>query len=197
MILKGWISTLGLVVLAATWSGCALFGNPDGLPKQVACVDDEIRIGDELTISLLVSSDAPIDKQFIVRADGTVNLQHLDPIVAAGKKFGQFEKEVEAAYINKKIYSKLTVLVKPGDRFYTVGGEVFQKGRLIYVGQTTVLRAIVSAGDFTEFANRRKVQIIRASGETEIMDCVRARKNPKQLDRPLCPGDAIFVPRSL
>ena len=195
MILKGWISILGLFVLAATWTGCA----SDDLtkPKQIVCVDDEIRIGDELTVSLLVSSDPPIDKQFIVRADGTVNLQHLDPIVAAGKKFGQFEKEVEAAYINKKIYSKLTVLVKPGDRFYTVGGEVNAKNRLVYVGQTTVLRAIVSAGDFTEFANRRKVQIIRASGETEIMDCKKARENPKKYDRPICPGDAIFVPRSL
>src|SRR5436190_17613974 len=191
MILKGWISVLGLFVLAVTWSGCV-----PPPPEKYECVDDVIRVGDELTISLLVGSDPPIDKQFIVRADGTVNLHQLDPIVAAGKKFIQFEKEVKAAYIEKGIYKKVTVLVKPGDRFYTVGGEVGSKGRMIYVGQTTVLRAIVSCGDFSEYANRRKVEIIRANGKREIMDCKEAREKP-ELDRPLCPGDAIFVPKSL
>ncbi len=193
MIWKGWIPALGLFVLAVTWTGC----ETPGAGSQFVCIDDEIRIGDELSISLLVSSDPPIDKTFVVRADGTVNLQHLGPFPAAGKKFGQFEKEVQKAYVEKKIYRELTVLVKPGDRFYSVGGEVATKGRQVYVGQTTVLRAIVSAGDFTEFANRRKVQIIRATGETEVMDCKKARDNPKKYDRPICPGDAIFVPRSL
>lgn len=191
MILKGWISVLGFFVLAVTLTGCK---TPP--PKEYICVDDEIRIGDELTISLLVASDAPIDKRFSVRADGTVNLPQIDPLVAAGKKFAKFEKEVEAAYIAKGIYKRLTVLVKPGDRFYTVGGEVSSKGRMIYVGQTTVLRAIVSCGDFSNYANRRKVEIIRADGKREIMDCIQARKDPRY-DRPICPGDAIFVPRSL
>jgi protein involved in polysaccharide export with SLBB domain len=194
MIWKGWISALALFVFAATWVGC----ETANMDKPFVCIDDEIRVGDELTISLLISSDPPADKQFVVRADGTVNLQHLNSVVAAGKKFNQFEKELQAAYIAKMIYreGQVTVIVKPGDRFYTVGGEVNTKGQRIYVGQTTVLRAIVSCGDFTEFANKRKVQITRANGTVEIMDCVKAIKNPK-LDRPLCPGDAIFVPRSL
>lgn len=68
--------------------------------------------------------------------------------------------------------------------------------RQIYVGSTTVLRAITSCGDFTEFANRRKVEIIRANGQREVMDCNKARKDPSKYDRPICPGDAIFVPRS-
>ena len=91
----------------------------------------------------------------------------------------------------------MTVVVKPGLRFYSVGGEVKQPGRQQYAGQITVLRAIVTCGDFTEFANRRKVEIIRASGQREVMDCNKARKDPMKFDRPICPGDAIFVPRSL
>ena len=195
MILKGWIPALGLFVLAATWTGC----ETPGPHTPFVCIDDEVRVGDELSISLLVSSDPAINSQVVVRADGAVNLQHLDQFPAAGKKFAQLEKDIQAAYIAKKIYreGQVTVLVKPGDRFYSVGGEVNTKGRQVYVGQTTVLRAIVSAGDFTEFANRRRVQIIRATGETEVMDCKKARENPKKYDRPICPGDAIFVPRSL
>jgi protein involved in polysaccharide export with SLBB domain len=86
--------------------------------------------------------------------------------------------------------------VKPDQRFYSVGGEVYQKGRQLYIGKTTVLRAIASCGDFTEFANRRKVEITRADGRREIMDCKAALRDPR-LDRPICPGDHINVPRSL
>ena len=192
MICKGWISALGLFVLAAIWAGCAT------LEPQApwVCIDDEVRLGDTLVISLLDIPEPLESKSFLVGSDGTVNLPLLGSIVATNKKFGAFEKEVQNLYLTRKIYRQVTVVVKPGDRFYSVGGEVYNKGRQIYVGQTTVLRAIISAGDFTEFASRRKVQISRANGTVEIMDCVKARKDPR-LDRPICPGDAIIVPRSL
>jgi polysaccharide export outer membrane protein len=93
------------------------------------------------------------------------------------------------------IFKKVTVVVKAGDRFYTVDGEVKGPDRKLYIGDTTVIRAIASAGGFTDFANRRKVKIIRASGQTEIIDCKKA-EDPKH-DRRICPGDVIIVPRSL
>jgi protein involved in polysaccharide export with SLBB domain len=192
MTWKGWISALGLFVLAATWVGCETAG-----PAQPpVCTDDEIRIGDTLTISLLDIPEALIDKQFVVRSDGSVNLPYLGAIKADKKKFGEFERQVQAGYIEKKIFKQVTVVVKPGDRFYSVGGEVKAPGRQIYTGQTTALRAIVTCGDFTEFANRKRVEIIRATGAREVMDCNKARENPTKYDRPICPGDAIFVPRS-
>ena len=193
MIWKGWISALGLFVLTATWIGCQTADTK----TQFVCVDDEIRIGDTLNISWLDIPEPITDKSFVVRNDGKVNLPFLGSVQTANKKFGEFEKEVQSAYIEKKIYRQVTVVVKPGERFYSVGGEVKAPGRQQYVGQTTVLRAIVTCGDFTEFANKRKVEIIRASGEREIMDCKKARENPKKSDRPICPGDAIFVQRSL
>lgn len=197
MIWKGWISALGLFVLAATWSGCALFGESDGPQKPYVCIDDEIRIGDTLTVSLLDIPEPITDKEFVVRNDGMVSLPYNLSIKAANKKFGDFEREVQTNYLARQIFRQVTVVVKPGLRFYSVGGEVKQAGPLHYIGQTTVLRAIVAAGDFNEFANRRKVEIIRANGEREIMDCNKARRDPKKYDRPVCPGDAIFVPRSL
>jgi polysaccharide export outer membrane protein len=191
MTWKSWISALGLFVLAATWAGCET-----ERAATFTCTDEEIRVGDTLTISLLDIPDPLQDKQFVVRSDGTVNLQYIGSMKAAGKKFGEFEKEIRAAYIDKKIFSSVTVVVKPGDRFYSVGGEVKAPGRQVYVGTTTALRAIVTCGDFTEFANRKKVEIIRHDGRRELMDCNKARKD-SAYDRPICPGDAIFVPRSL
>lgn len=192
MTWKGWISAISLLVAALCWTGCA---NHETVQPFV-CADDEIRIGDTLTINLLDIPDPLIDKQFVVRSDGTVNLPYVGSVEAAKKKFGQFEREVQQAYIDKKIFRQVTVVAKPGDRFYSVGGEVKAPGRQIYTGQTTALRAIVTCGDFTEFANRKKVEIIRSSGEREIMDCDKARENPTKYDRQICPGDAIFVPRS-
>ena len=192
---KGWILALGLLMLAAVWVGC---GTPPP-PQPYNCIDDEIRIGDTLNISYLdiPPEHQPAEKQFVVRSDGTVNLARIGAIPAANLKFGAFERAVEQAYIKAREFNHITVAVKPGVRFYTVGGEVNGKSRQEYVGQTTVLRAIASCGDFTEYANKRKVVIIRANGDREVMDCVQARKNPKKYDRPICPGDYIDVPRSL
>jgi protein involved in polysaccharide export with SLBB domain len=192
MTWKGWISSFGLLVLAAVWVGCK---TPPLLPPHV-CTDDVILLGDTLTISLLNIPDPPSEGQHVVRADGTVNIFRLGPVPAAGKKFSEFERETKDAYIEKKLYTQITVVVKPGDRFYTVAGEVNTHGvRLVYQGSTTVLRAIASAGDFTEFANRTEVAITRADGKREIVDCKHARTHP-EYDRTICPGDYIFVPRS-
>ena len=137
-----------------------------------------------------------LDKEFVIRTDGTINMPYLGSVKAAGKTFGQFERELQTAYIEKNVFKQITVAVKPGFRFYSVGGEVKAPARQTYSGPTTVLRAIVSCGDFNEFANRRKVELIRTSGEREIVDCIRARKDSR-FDRDVCPGDAIHVPRSL
>jgi protein involved in polysaccharide export with SLBB domain len=194
MIWKGWISALGLLVLVATWVGC----ETPGAVKPYICAADDIRAGDTLMISILDVPEAQriTDREVMVGGDGTINVPNLQSVQAAGKTFGQFQRELQTNYITAKIFRQPTVIVKPGLRFYSVGGEVKQPGRQAYSGQTTVLRAIVTAGDFTEFAKRTKVEIVRADGQYEIMDCNKARKNPK-FDRPICPGDSITVPRSL
>ena len=88
----------------------------------------------------------------------------------------------------------LTVTVVPKDQFYFVGGEVRSPNRFQYVGTTTVTRAIQSAGDFTDFARKTKVELIRVDGRIETVDCVKAWKNPS-LDLQVFPGDTIKVPR--
>lgn len=194
MTWKGWISALGLLVFVATWVGC----ETPGAVKPYICAADDIRAGDTLMISILDVPEAQriTDKEFVVRSDGTINVPNLQTVQAAGKTFGQFERELQTNYIAKKIFRQPTVVVKPGIRFYTVGGEVKAPARMAYSGGITVIRAIVSCGDFTDFANRKKVEISRANGDREVVDCIKARRDAKY-DRPICPGDAIFVPRSL
>jgi len=80
--------------------------------------------------------------------------------------------------------------------FY-VDGEVKSPGPKLYMGQpVTVLKAIASAGDFTDFAKRTKVTLTRLNGKKQTINCDKARKDPR-LDAPVYPGDTIHVPRRI
>ena len=84
----------------------------------------------------------------------------------------------------------------PGDRVYYVTGEVKQPGRQLYAGETTVTKAITTAGDFTDFANHKKVWLIRANGQRIKVNwtkrCKIRRKDPQ-----VYPNDQIKVPRRI
>lgn len=156
---------------------------------------DYLRPGDSLTIVFSDLPEVPLPVTQRVKEDGTITLMENQSFVAAGKTRGDLEKEIRERYV-PKYYLKLTVNIKPEDRFYFVGGEVKSPGRQIYLGPVTVIKAIQSCGDFTDFANKKKVKLIRVDGKTYTVNCVKAIDKP-DLDLPVYPGDKIHVPRRL
>jgi protein involved in polysaccharide export with SLBB domain len=114
-------------------------------------------------------------------------------VLAKGKTSGELQKEIQDKYV-PKYYQRLVVTVKSMDSFYTVGGEVKMPGRQPWVGELTVTQGIQSAGDFTDFANKKKVQLVRANGTKIVVNCIKALENPN-LDPKVLPGDKITVPR--
>jgi protein involved in polysaccharide export with SLBB domain len=86
------------------------------------------------------------------------------------------------------------VIPVPDRRVYFVGGQVRSPCRQMYLGATTVTKAIQSASDFTDFAAKRRVELTRADGQKLVIDCERAARNPA-LDLPVYPGDKIVVPQ--
>ncbi len=155
--------------------------------------------GEALTITF---SDLPQgivepEKKDRIKEDGTITLLYNKTFVAAGKTRAELEQEIRKGYV-PDIFRNLTVTInyEPQTRFYFVGGEVKKPDRQVYMGRMTVIRAIQSAGDFTEFAKKTKVQLIRADGRKYIVNYSKALKDPK-LDLEVFPGDTITVPRRI
>ena len=71
-----------------------------------------------------------------------------------------------------------------------------QPSRQAYIGRITVSQAIQSAGDFTDFADQRKVRVFRSNNKVQIVDCKAALEDPSK-DLLIYPGDRIVVDSKL
>ena len=196
-----------LFCVALMWVGCVNDGPPTPpLPGPGTTTDtnnivtepssDLLEPGNTITVSFSGLSTVPIPYTCRIREDGTISPPYLDKqIRAAGKTIGTLEQELEKEYV-PKIYRTINVTIRTADRFYFVGGEVRQPSRQPYVGRITVTQAIQSAGDFTDFADQRKVRVIRANNKVQIVDCKAALENPTK-DALIYPGDRIVVDSKL
>lgn len=156
-----------------------------------------IQVGDSIMVSF---SDLPPTVQPIqpyvarIGEDGNITLHFNVTVKAAGKTARDLEQEIRNQYV-PRYYKNLTVTVKTEDRFYFVGGEVKMPNRQEYRGRVTVLRAIDTAGGFTDFANRSKIELTRQNGQKIKINYKKAVKDPK-LDPEVFPNDQIIVPKS-
>ncbi|PYM15887.1 MAG: hypothetical protein DME18_03025 [Verrucomicrobia bacterium] len=166
-------------------------GGQTNSASQAGLGPELLRSGDRITI--IFSGTTPLDKhEEQIREDGHVYPPLLGrAILAAGKTIGQLEDELQALYV-PTYFKAATITVKRQESYFFVRGEVKKPGQIPYLSKMTATSAIAAAGDFTEFASRRNVEIIRINGRKEKVNCDKAIKNPK-LDRPIYPGDQIIV----
>ena len=154
--------------------------------------DARLAAGDQVRITFSGTPDVIQPHEEQVKGDGTLTLPLIGPVKAEGKSAGDLQKEIHNKYV-PDYYKRLTVIVTTDRRVYYVQGQVRASGRQEYIGPTTVLKAIASAGDFTDFANRKKVILTRSNGQRSIIDCIKAAKD-STYDVPVFPGDKIEVP---
>src|SRR5207249_2340890 len=91
------------------------------------------------------------------------------------------------------------VAVGEKDVFY-IRGEVTKPGAYLLENGMTVLKAISLAGGFTQFANRKQVDILRAGGsgvQAKVTVNLKAIEEGKKEDLPIHPDDTIIVPRRI
>ena len=155
------------------------------------------RVGETVIVTF---SGAPMDiplHEEPIKEDGTITLPLIGSVTAAGKTAGELQNVIYTNYV-PKYYVRLTVTVKSSsDRVFYVGGEVKSGGRQQYIGDTTVTKAIQSAGGLTDFANHSKVWLTHTStGQRIRVDYDKAIENPAK-DPPVYPDDQINVDKRI
>jgi len=122
------------------------------------------KIGPEDVISVMVWREKEMSGMFIVRPDGRITLPLAGEMAVAELTPEQVQAKVIEAYskfINKPEVS--VSLARVGSKKYYLVGQVFRSGVFPLVVPTTILEAINGAGGFQEFANKKKVTILRGA----------------------------------
>ncbi len=165
----------------------------------LAAQDAVIRAGDSVGIRIggvPMEESSQISGSYQVDGQGFINLTYIGRMVAAGKTQAQLQAEIENKYRLDEIFAKPTIIVSMSEqaRFVNVGGDVRSPGRVSYTPDLTVLTAINASGGFTEYADQKKVRLLR-DGKVIMINVPEIRKDPTK-DIPLKPGDSIEVPQS-
>jgi protein involved in polysaccharide export with SLBB domain len=151
----------------------------------------------QLRIAGVPAADvAQLSGTYVLSDNGSIKLPLLkQEIHATGSTPSILQKKIEQAYMAESIYAhpSITVLVAPaGDvqQLVTVGGEVRQPGEVAFRPGVNLLAVISKSGGPTEYANLRKLKLIR--GKTERI--IDFRKITAENNLVLQPGDQIIIP---
>ena len=177
---------------AALANGSATNAGPGALTGILEGKGGTFAVGDLITVKFSGVSEQLTPHEEHIKDDGTITLPLIGAVKAVGKTSGELQTEIHGLYV-PTYYKRLTITVTGEQRVYYVGGQVRQPGRQVYIGKTTVTKAIQSAGDFTDFAAKTRVLLTRADGKTLTVNCIKAAKDPS-LDLEVYPGDKIEVP---
>jgi protein involved in polysaccharide export with SLBB domain len=162
-----------------------------------------LKPGDPISVELKVPAEDALNvtAMYSISGAGTLRLPYLDrEIAAAGLTTTDLARRIEQAYRAAEIYTNPTInctTQRPENyqpHIVTVGGEVKSGGREVPLRDGMRLyQAIMSAGGFTEFADVKRVKIIRGT-RAMVYDMrkidERGSNNPILLD-----GDTIHVPQ--
>jgi polysaccharide biosynthesis/export protein VpsN len=168
----------------------------------VATGQDAMRVSDmiELRIAAVPASDqSSIGGKYSISSSGTIALPYLNQeIKAAGLRFSDLARNVEAAYKAAGIYTNPRITITGMmettvvQRLVTVGGEVRAPGVVQWRDGLTILDAIIEKGGFGDFAKTKEVRLMRGSATT-VHNLRDVTKDPSQNVR-LQVNDRIIVP---
>jgi polysaccharide export outer membrane protein len=166
-------------------------------PARPASTDDNtFVIGPEDQIEVTVWSDNRIGGQFLVRPDGKISMNLLGDVQAAERTPAALAGEIADLLKQKDIIRRPEVNVKVlqvNSKKFSINGEVMKTGSFPLVVPTRVMEALVNAGGFKDFANKKDIVIIRGKERLKFNwnDVVKGKKTEQNVF--LQPGDIIIV----
>ena len=171
---------------------------PRPAPAAAATTADyRLAAGDKLRIE--VYKDAQLSQSLQIRPDGKVTLPLVGDIAAAGRTAVELRDAIATSleeYIAKPVVTVIVTETTPQVVYVT--GEVNKPGALpVANGQMSIIQAIAMAGGFTDFANKKDIQVLRkgAAGMQKLRfnykDALSDDNRREPL--PLLPGDTVIV----
>jgi polysaccharide export outer membrane protein len=152
--------------------------------------------GDVLNVQVWKEKD--LSQTVVVRPDGKISLPLLGDLQVIGKEPSQVEEIVKTRLQSMVVEPRVTVTVAEiHSRMVYITGEVARPGAYPLNTPITVLQLIAQAGGLTEFASRKKIQVIRANNKVdENLLSYKAMTQSKDGGHNLTlnPGDTVVIP---
>jgi len=174
--------------------------------NSMAALDDKKRLGSNDYVSFRVVEDRDNDFQRLrVNDNGELEVPYVGLVPAAGKSCKELAFSVKAA-LEREYYYHATVIIaldhvseKSRGRIYVYGSVKGQGPQEIPPDESyTVSKAVIRAGGFGDFANKRKVKLTRKGGKDFVIDLKRViEEGHTEEDVVLQPDDQIYVPQRL
>jgi len=197
------ISVVSLGILIVTGVAHAQQGQAPStgvrVSGEVVADSDSYVIGPEDVLSINVWREEALTRQVPVRRDGKISLPLIDEIHAAGLTPLQLKEKLTLRLKDFIDNPNVSVIVtEANSQKVYVSGEVKTPGVYPLRGETTLLQIIPMAGGFTEWADQKKVLIIRKEGGKDRRIVVNYKKIVSGEDMSyntiLKPGDTVIVP---
>ena len=204
------IASLLVVVLAAPVFGQApkpappqasapASKTPVGLAVPGAELPPDYIIGPEDVLGIVYWKDKDMSTDAQVRPDGRIALPLLNDVHAAGLTPDQLREKLTEESRKYMEDPSITVVVRAiNSRKAFITGEVNKPGPYLLTSPTSVMQLIAMAGGLREYANSKKIIIMRTEKGQQVSltfnyKDVIAGKNLKQ-NIELKPGDTVVVP---
>jgi protein involved in polysaccharide export with SLBB domain len=174
--------------------------------NSMTVLDDKKKLGSNDFVSFRVVEDRDNESQHLrVNDNGELEVPYIGLVQAAGKSCKELAYTVKAA-LEREYYYHATVIIavdhiseKSRGRIYVYGSVKGQGPQEIPADESyTVSKAIIRAGGFGDFANKRKVKLTRKGGKDYVVDLKRViEEGHTEEDVVLQPDDQIYVPQRL
>jgi len=171
---------------------------PAGLASAAGAASDSYVIGASDVLTITVWKEPTLSGSLLVRPDGMVSVPLLGDVQASGMTPLQLADQISTKlkkYIQDPNVS--VVLTQINSKKIYLLGEVAKKGPMEMTPGMTLLEAISSAGGLTDYANTKKMYILRDdAGKHEKIPVhyKEALKGNSELNLVLKSGDTIVVP---
>jgi polysaccharide biosynthesis/export protein len=210
---------VGLCLGMNIYRASAATNSPAAAPNPAAFLKETVRTmdsldnkqklgpGDRIAYRVIEDQDEP--RELLVTDSGDLEVPYLGLIHAGGKTCLELAQQIKTSLENK-LYYKATVMITAQVINKTrVTGKVYVTGQVrnsggydVPAGETmTVSRAILHAGGFSDYSDKKNVRLIRATPSGRETHTVNIQevwgKGAVDKDLIVQPGDLIVVPERL